>query len=72
MINLLLFYIMMFLFFFGQCRLLALMKEAASSVTLEEIIQKHKVPSTHAHSLKHFVEKTTTLGRIEGSVEVYF
>ncbi|XP_021906184.1 LOW QUALITY PROTEIN: protein ENHANCED DOWNY MILDEW 2-like [Carica papaya] len=50
-------------------RLLALMKEAASSVTLEEIIQKHKVPSTHAHSLKHFVEKTTTLGRIEGSVE---
>lgn len=46
------------------------MKDAASSITLENVIQKHKVPSTHAYSLKHVVDKTIKMGKLEGSVVV--
>ncbi|XVF70768.1 hypothetical protein PTKIN_Ptkin11bG0188800 [Pterospermum kingtungense] len=53
----------------SERRLLALMKEAESSVTMEDIIAKHKVPSTHAYSSKSVVDRTITLGKIEGSVE---
>ena len=53
------------------CRLLTLMKEAESSITLEDIKAKHKVPSTHAYSSKGVVDRTITLGKIEGSVEVF-
>ncbi|XVF03728.1 hypothetical protein REPUB_Repub05bG0018800 [Reevesia pubescens] len=53
----------------SEKRLLALMKEAESSVTLEDVIAKQKVPSTHAYSSKSLVDKTITLGKIEGSVE---
>ncbi|KAF9666494.1 hypothetical protein SADUNF_Sadunf16G0235000 [Salix dunnii] len=52
-----------------QRRLLALVKEAASSITLEDVIKKHEVPSTHAHSSKNVVDKNITLGKVEGSVE---
>lgn len=48
-----------------------LMKSVASSITLEDVIQKHKLPSsTHACSLKHTVDKIITMGKLEGSVEV--
>ena len=47
------------------------MKEAESSITLEDIKAKHKVPSTHAYSSKGVVDRTITLGKIEGSVEVF-
>ncbi|KAJ6754103.1 PHD FINGER-CONTAINING PROTEIN [Salix purpurea] len=50
-------------------RLLALVKEAASSITLEDVIKKHEVPSTHAHSSKNVVDKNITLGKVEGTVE---
>ncbi|XWS11283.1 hypothetical protein CRYUN_Cryun38cG0070900 [Craigia yunnanensis] len=50
-------------------RLLTLMKEAESSITLEDIKAKHKVPSTYAYSSKGVVDRTITLGKIEGSVE---
>lgn len=47
------------------------MKDAASSITLAEINEKHKVPTTHAYSSKNSVDKTITLGKVEGSVEVF-
>ncbi|CAK7324563.1 unnamed protein product [Dovyalis caffra] len=53
----------------AQNRLLALIKEAASSITLEEVIKKHEVPSTHANSSKNVVDKNITLGKVEVTVE---
>ncbi|KAM7492749.1 hypothetical protein LguiA_035670 [Lonicera macranthoides] len=50
-------------------RIMALMKEATSSVTLEEIVKQHKVPSTHTSSSRYLVDKTITLGKVEGSIE---
>ncbi|CAK9168592.1 unnamed protein product, partial [Ilex paraguariensis] len=41
---------------------------AASSITLEEVIEKHKVPTTHASS-KTGIDKTINLGKVEGSIE---
>lgn len=48
------------------------MKDAASSITLEEVIRKHKVPSTHASSNRYAVDRNITLGKVEGSIEVYY
>ncbi|KAL7600423.1 hypothetical protein Lser_V15G27174 [Lactuca serriola] len=50
-------------------RILDLMKDAASSITLEEVKRHHteKVPSTHAISSR--VDKSIILGRVEGAVE---
>ncbi|KAL2322732.1 hypothetical protein Fmac_027111 [Flemingia macrophylla] len=53
----------------SERRLSALFKEAISSITLESVIKEHRFASTHAHSLKNVVEKTITLGKLEGSVE---
>lgn len=47
------------------------MRDAASSITLEEIRAKYKVPSSHAYSSKNYVDKNITLGKLEGSVEVH-
>uniref|UniRef100_A0A2P2LWL4 Uncharacterized protein MANES_15G064900 n=6 Tax=Rhizophora mucronata TaxID=61149 RepID=A0A2P2LWL4_RHIMU len=52
-----------------QRRLLALVKEVESSIKLEDVIKKHEVPSTHAYSSKAVVDKTITLGKVEGAVE---
>lgn len=52
-----------------QRRLLALVKESASSITLDNVIKKHEVPSTHMHSSKNVVDKNITLGKVEGTVE---
>lgn len=46
--------------------MLTLIKDATSSITLEDIIKEHKGPNTNV-SLKNAVE---TLGNVEGSVEV--
>ncbi|KAK7305189.1 hypothetical protein VNO77_43090 [Canavalia gladiata] len=53
----------------SERRLLALFKEATSSITLENVIKEHKFASTHTHSLKSVVERTITVGKLEGSVE---
>ncbi|XP_017227306.1 protein ENHANCED DOWNY MILDEW 2 isoform X3 [Daucus carota subsp. sativus] len=53
----------------SESRILALMKDATSSITLSEITEKHKVPTTHAYSSKHAVDRTITMGKVEGSVE---
>ncbi|KAK3014521.1 hypothetical protein RJ639_010071 [Escallonia herrerae] len=51
------------------CRILALMKEAASSITQDDIAKMHKVPSTHASSSRNTVDKTITMGKVEGSIK---
>ncbi|KAL8243356.1 hypothetical protein R6Q59_009614 [Mikania micrantha] len=50
-------------------RIMELMREATSSVTLDEVKKYHlgKVPSTHAQSSR--VDKSIILARVEGSVE---
>lgn len=53
------------------CRILALIKESASSITLDDVKKKHEVPSTHAYSSKTVVDKTITAGKVEGTVEVH-
>ncbi|QCD78251.1 histone-lysine N-methyltransferase NSD3 [Vigna unguiculata] len=53
----------------AERRLVAMFKEATSSVTLEDVVKEHNFVSTHTHSLKNVVEKTITLGKLEGSVE---
>ncbi|TYI42473.1 hypothetical protein ES332_A01G101400v1 [Gossypium tomentosum] len=53
----------------SERRLLNLMKEAESSVTLEDIITKPKVLSTHGYSSRSVIDRTITLGKIEGLVE---
>ncbi|KAM1256233.1 hypothetical protein ACFX1Q_030382 [Malus domestica] len=52
-------------------RLLALMKDATSSITLEDVIRKRQrtVPSTHQSWSKNAVDRNITLGKVEGSVE---
>ncbi|XP_031286415.1 protein ENHANCED DOWNY MILDEW 2-like isoform X1 [Pistacia vera] len=50
-------------------RLLSLMKDAASEVTLKDIQKKHKIPSTHSNSLKAVVDRAISMGKVEGSVE---
>ncbi|KAK8527159.1 hypothetical protein V6N13_085013 [Hibiscus sabdariffa] len=52
----------------AEKRLLDLMKEAESSVTLEDIIAKQNLPSTHKYSSRSTMERIT-LGKIEGSIE---
>ncbi|KAK7387132.1 hypothetical protein VNO78_27659 [Psophocarpus tetragonolobus] len=53
----------------SERRLLALFKEATSSITLDNVVKEHKFATTHTHSLRSVVEKTITLGKLEGSVE---
>ncbi|KAF8391638.1 hypothetical protein HHK36_023944 [Tetracentron sinense] len=53
----------------AEKRIVSLMKNSTSSITLEKIVEEHKVPSTHAYSSKSVVDKTITQGRVEGSVE---
>lgn len=52
-------------------RLLALVKEASSSITLEDVMKKRVVPSTHSHSSKAIVDKNIALGKVEAAVEVH-
>lgn len=52
-------------------RMLALMKDSMTSFNKEEFIKSLLVPATHAHHSKHLLEKSITLGLVEGSVQVY-
>ncbi|KAE9594114.1 hypothetical protein Lal_00017046 [Lupinus albus] len=53
----------------SEQRLMALFKDATSTITLENVVKDHKFSSTHTSSLRSVVEKTITVGRLEGSVE---
>lgn len=50
-------------------RILGLMEKAASSITLEDILRKHQVPSDHAYSMKNVVDTKMSLGKVEVSIE---
>ncbi|XAR56751.1 Histone-lysine N-methyltransferase [Bertholletia excelsa] len=50
-------------------RILSLMKDATASITLEHVLKKQKVPTTHSWSSRNMVDKTITMGKVEGSVE---
>lgn len=41
-----------------------------SEITLEQIKEKHKAPSTHAYSSKYVVDKVITHGKVDVAVEV--
>ncbi|XP_009364644.2 protein ENHANCED DOWNY MILDEW 2-like isoform X2 [Pyrus x bretschneideri] len=53
----------------SERRVLDLMEKAASSLTLEDVIRKYPIPTTHAYSSKFFVNKKMLLGKVEGSTE---
>lgn len=48
-------------------RLVALMKEVSSTLTLEDVVKKHSAPSTYSYSARR-IDKSITLGKVEGSV----
>ncbi|XP_058208752.1 protein ENHANCED DOWNY MILDEW 2-like [Rhododendron vialii] len=50
-------------------RILALVKDAGSSITLEKIIENHKLPTTYGYSSRNVVDKSLTLGKVEVSIE---
>ncbi|KAM0942528.1 putative [histone H3]-lysine(4) N-trimethyltransferase chromatin regulator PHD family [Dioscorea sansibarensis] len=49
-------------------RVLTLMEKASISMTLESIIKKRVMPSTHAYSARH-IDKSITYGKVEGFVQ---
>ncbi|KAF8017430.1 hypothetical protein BT93_H2566 [Corymbia citriodora subsp. variegata] len=53
----------------AERRLLDLIKEAESSISMGDIMRKQKVPSTHAQYLKSTVDKAITIGKVEGSCQ---
>ncbi|KAL5728261.1 hypothetical protein ACHQM5_001370 [Ranunculus cassubicifolius] len=55
--------------FEAKNRIITMMKKTESLVTVEDIKNGHKIPSTCANSLKTIVDKTITLGKVEGFVE---
>lgn len=53
-----------------QSRIQDIIKEATSSVSMRDVLEKHKTPSTHTQSFKSNVDKAITMGKLEGAVEV--
>lgn len=50
-------------------RLLDLMQEASSTLSMGDVMRKQKVPSTHAQYLKSTVDKAITIGKVEAAVQ---
>ncbi|XP_047335519.1 protein ENHANCED DOWNY MILDEW 2-like [Impatiens glandulifera] len=53
----------------SQRRILDLVTEASSMITMKDIIENSKLPITHANSSKNYIDKYITLGKVEGSIE---
>ncbi|XP_019092074.1 PREDICTED: protein ENHANCED DOWNY MILDEW 2-like [Camelina sativa] len=53
----------------SQRRLLAVMKRATEEITMGTILKKFKVQSMHTNSTRNVVDKTITMGKVEGSVQ---
>ncbi|KAL0306310.1 UNVERIFIED_CONTAM: protein ENHANCED DOWNY MILDEW 2, partial [Sesamum radiatum] len=49
-------------------RILTLMKDASSSITLDQVKRRHKPPSTHSQYSK-FSADNITMGKVEGTVQ---
>lgn len=56
--------------YFWLCRLLAVMRKATEEITMDAILNKYKAPSTHTNSTMNVVNKTITMGKVEGSIQV--
>lgn len=52
-----------------QYRLLDLIEDVESSISIKDIREKHKVPTTHGYSMKSFVDSCTQ-GKVEAAVVV--
>ncbi|XP_051128181.1 protein ENHANCED DOWNY MILDEW 2 [Andrographis paniculata] len=52
----------------SQKRILALMKDASSSITLEQVKEKHKPPSTHSQYSRFYADNIT-MGKVEGTIQ---
>ncbi|KAL3508427.1 hypothetical protein ACH5RR_027828 [Cinchona calisaya] len=51
-------------------RILSIMSEAESRITLDDVMEEYKAPSTHGPSPKHVnVMQSITLGKVEASIE---
>ncbi|PKI36317.1 hypothetical protein CRG98_043282 [Punica granatum] len=50
-------------------RIRDIIKDATSSVSMQDVLEKQKLPSTHTQSLKSNVDKAITMGKLEGAVE---
>ncbi|KAG1327307.1 hypothetical protein COCNU_01G012410 [Cocos nucifera] len=48
-------------------KLVGLIKEVSSTLTLEDVVKMHLTPSTHSYSARH-IDKSITLGKVEGSI----
>uniref|UniRef100_A0A1J3GNX8 PHD finger-containing protein n=1 Tax=Noccaea caerulescens TaxID=107243 RepID=A0A1J3GNX8_NOCCA len=53
----------------SQRRLLAVMRKATEEITMDAILNKYKAPSTHTNSTMNVVNKTITMGKVEGSIQ---
>ncbi|KAK4804030.1 hypothetical protein SAY86_003847 [Trapa natans] len=53
----------------SERRIHDIIKDAASSLSMKDVLGKHKNPSTHTRFLKSNVDKAITLGKLEGAVE---
>ncbi|KAJ4842141.1 hypothetical protein Tsubulata_024258, partial [Turnera subulata] len=53
----------------SQRRLLAMVKEVASSVTMEDIVKKQSVPTAYMNFSSTVIDRTITSGKVEGAVE---
>ncbi|XP_026407686.1 protein ENHANCED DOWNY MILDEW 2-like isoform X1 [Papaver somniferum] len=50
-------------------RILTLKNRLSATITLEDVIRSHTVPSTHASSSKYVVDKSITQGKVDRFVE---
>ncbi|KAK9155441.1 hypothetical protein Sjap_002921 [Stephania japonica] len=50
-------------------KIVSMMEKKISSITLDEVLKSHKVPSTHSYSSKNAIDKNLTVGKLEASVE---
>ncbi|OWM81336.1 hypothetical protein CDL15_Pgr007374 [Punica granatum] len=53
----------------SERRIRDIIKDATSSVSMQDVLEKQKLPSTHTQSLKSNVDKAITMGKLEGAVE---
>lgn len=58
-------------FYVFQTRILNIISDAKSNVTMKDVLKKHNIQCSKSQSLKAYVDKTITLGKLEGAVRVY-
>lgn len=46
------------------------MKKSTEEITMDTVLKKYKNSYTYTNSTKNVVDKTITMGKVEGSVQV--